>query len=237
MLADGVGQTRAGILRGNACPRHQLFDEFFTVGLCQLVRTLWHDKLRGKVGAHAGGVDHTAARRHDLIKGIVDIHRAQRIAAQNFLGIAHVRAKARNVQYRFYLAAFGGVFGQRKAAFTIGNITAERLSLAARTAQVVDCLFQLGCRAPHQNRVIPFFTDKLRRGKSHPAAAACDDAYLFHNRQPLFSVSVQGIQSVEIALPLLVIHLHKLADRFIQLLHAIFPSCLSHTARSCSVSL
>ena len=237
MLADGVGQTRAGVLRGNACPRHQLFDEFFTVGARQLVRTLGHDKLRGKVGAHAGGVDHTAARCHDLIKGIVDIHRAQRIAAKNFLCIAHVRAETRNVQYRFYFAAFGGVFGQRKAAFTVGNITAERLSLAACTAQIVDCLFQLGRRAPHQNRVISFFTDELRRGKPHAAAAACDNAYLFHNRHPLFFVSVQGIQCVEIALPLLVIHLHKLADRFIQLLHAIFPSCLSHTARSCSVSL
>ena len=53
----------------------------------------------------------------------------------------------------------------------------------------------------------------------------------------LSSVSVQGIQSVKIALPLLVIHLHKLADRIIQLLHTIFPSCLSHTARSCRVSL
>ena len=185
MLADGVGQTRAGVLRGNACPRHQLFDEFFTVGARQLVRTLGHDKLRGKVGAHAGGVDHTAARCHDLIKGIVDIHRAQRIAAKNFLCIAHVRAETRNVQYRFYFAAFGGVFGQRKAAFTVGNITAERLSLAACTAQIVDCLFQLGRRAPHQNRVISFFTDELRRGKPHAAAAACDDAYLFHNVQPL----------------------------------------------------
>ena len=47
------------------------------------------------------------------------------------------------MQNRFYLAAFGGVFGQRKTAFAVGNITAERLSLAARTAQVVDCLFQL----------------------------------------------------------------------------------------------
>ena len=34
--------------------------EFFTVSARQLVRTLGHDKLRGKVGAHAGGVDHTA---------------------------------------------------------------------------------------------------------------------------------------------------------------------------------
>ena len=198
MLADGVGQTRAGILRGNACPRYQLFDEFFTVGARQLVRTLGHDKLRGKVGAHAGGVDHTAARCHDLIKGIVDIHRAQRIAAQNLFSIAHVRAEARNVQYRFYFAAFGGVFGQRKTAFTVGNITAERLSLAACTAQIIDCLFQLGRRAPHQNRVISFFTDELRRGKPHAAAAACDNT---------------------------------------NLLHAIFPSCLSQTAKSCSVSL
>lgn len=40
MLADGVGKTGAGVLRGNACPRHQLFDEFFTVGARQPVRTL-----------------------------------------------------------------------------------------------------------------------------------------------------------------------------------------------------
>ncbi len=130
--------TGAGVLRGNACPRHQLFDEFFTVGARQLVRTLGHDKLRGKVGAHAGGVDHAAARRHDLIKGIVDIHRAQRIAAQNLFSIAHVGAKACNMQNRFYLAAFGGVFGQRKTAFTVRNIAAERLDLAARRAQVSD---------------------------------------------------------------------------------------------------
>ena len=143
MLADSVGQTRAGVLRGNACPRHQLFDEFFTVGARQPVRTLGHDKLRGKVGAHAGGVNHAAARRHDLIKGIVDVHSAQRIAAQNLFSIAHVGAEARNMQNRFYLAAFGSVFGQRKTAFTVGNITAERLSLAARTAQIVDCFFQL----------------------------------------------------------------------------------------------
>lgn len=48
--------------------------------------------------------------------------------------------------------------------------------------------------------------------KPHAAAAACDNANLFHNRHPLFFVSVQGIQCVEIALPLMVIHLHKLAD-------------------------
>ena len=34
-----------------------------------------------------------------------------------------------NMQNRFYFTAFGSVFGQRKTAFTVGNITAERLSL------------------------------------------------------------------------------------------------------------
>ncbi len=37
---------------------------------------------------------------------------------------------------------------QRKTAFTVGNITAERLSFAACTAQIVDCLFQLDAVRP-----------------------------------------------------------------------------------------
>ena len=66
-----------------------------SVGARELVCALGHDKLRGKVSAHAGGVDYTVARCHDLVKGIVDVDRAQRVAAQNLLGIAYVRATVR----------------------------------------------------------------------------------------------------------------------------------------------
>ena len=65
------------------------------VGARQLVCALGHDKPRSKIGTHAGGVDHAAARCHDLVKGIIDVDRAQRVAAQDLLGIAHVRATVR----------------------------------------------------------------------------------------------------------------------------------------------
>ena len=189
MLADGIGHAGAGILGQQINPCQHLFQKGISVGACQLVCALRHDELRRKVGAHAGGIDHTAARCHNLVKSIVDIDGAQRIAAQDPLSIAHVGAQACNVQKSFHLAALSGVAGQRKAALPVRNIAAECFGFMTGLAQISHGLFQFGCCAADQNCIVPGFADKLGRGKAHAAAAARDNTNFFHVMIPLYRLS------------------------------------------------